>query len=243
MGSSEFTTLNWGQELEARPDCHQGATYTELTTSRWSPDTEVEARLPTAWQDEGQEFLERSRSRPLNTQVIQPNCTAVERIILEQLGELHLKVDHLTAMVQSLSANRTQDHHSLSNDHDQILPISTLEDLNVLDERLPRDIDFKKSVTAKLSITGGNSVKKTVWRVCRKVFSPQLATQLNWCGRGQKTGIRTRPVKEIILSAVLGNGALSSVTEAETEMAIQNWLRLSQDRVRGRRRQRTEEDA
>ncbi|KAL0993186.1 hypothetical protein UPYG_G00104460 [Umbra pygmaea] len=89
-------------------------------------------------------------------------------------------------MVQSLSTNRTQDHHSLSNDHhslsndhDQILPISTLDDLNVLDERLLRDIDFKKSVTAKLSITGGNSVKKTVWRVCRKVFSPQLATQLN----------------------------------------------------------------
>ena len=55
--------------------------------------------------------------------------TAVEKILLEQL-----KVDHLTAVVQSLSTNRAQDQQPPSNEHNQILPISTLEELNTLDE-------------------------------------------------------------------------------------------------------------
>ena len=75
---------------------------------------------------------------------------AVERIILEQLGELHLKIDHLTAIVQSLSTNGAQRQQPQSNDHDQILPISTLEELNNFDERLAQDSDFKKCVVCSL---------------------------------------------------------------------------------------------
>ena len=41
-----------------------------------------------------------------------------------------------------------------------------------------------------------------------------------------------------LVVAVLRNGALAMVTEAEVETAIQNWLRLSQDRLRGQRRER-----
>ncbi|XDV14338.1 hypothetical protein PO909_014609, partial [Leuciscus waleckii] len=211
--------------------------------------------------------------------------TAVERIVLEQLGELHLKLDNLTTIVQSLTQNRAVQQES-HDDYQNVLPISTLEELNSFDEKLRQDADFKKHMIAKLSITGGNSIKKTVWRVCRKVFTPELATQLNWVGRGEKTGIKSRPVREILLCkfysnnpimgdfinipvsytivlkslhttadvvhlivffplnifscivAVLRNGALAMVTEAEVETAIQNWLRLSQDRLRGQRRER-----
>lgn len=85
--------------------------------------------------------------------------TAVERIVLEQLGELHLKVDHLAANVQSLCQNRTQNQQPQSNDYDNLLPISTLEELNCFDERLRQDNDFKKHVVCLLIlgvvITGG----------------------------------------------------------------------------------------
>lgn len=76
--------------------------------------------------------------------------TAVERIILEQLGELHIKVDHLTAIVQSLCQNRAQDQQPQSNDYDHLLPISTLHELNSFDEKLCRDGDFKKHVVCSL---------------------------------------------------------------------------------------------
>ncbi|XP_073715705.1 uncharacterized protein [Misgurnus anguillicaudatus] len=241
MDSSQRMTSNLSLELSSsETECHQRPTYTELTTVRRRPG-EVEARHPTPLSDAGLDFSEQSRHRLPNThQLIPTNCTAVERLVLEQLGELHLKVDHLTATVQSLCQNRAQNQQPQSSDYDHLLPISTLEELNRFDEKLRQDIDFKKHVIAKLSITGGNSVKKTVWRVCRKVFSPELATQLNWCGRGQKTGIKSRPVHEILQLSVSKNGALPHITEAEIETAIQNWLRLSQDRLGGRRRQRPE---
>ncbi|KAL1250610.1 hypothetical protein QQF64_018406 [Cirrhinus molitorella] len=94
-------------------------------------------------------------------------CTAVERIILEQLGELHIKVDHLTAIVQSLCQNRFQDQQAQSNHYDHLLFISTLHELNSFDEKLCRDGNLKKYVIA------------------------EFATQLKWCARGQKTGIKS----------------------------------------------------
>lgn len=77
--------------------------------------------------------------------------TAVERILLEQLGELHLKVDHLTTIIQSLTANRLQDQQQSNNEgNDQVLPISTLEELNSFDERLGQDSDFKKRMVCSV---------------------------------------------------------------------------------------------
>lgn len=238
MESSQSMASEIRSELEVRreTDCHPSPSYTELTTVSWRPN-QVEAQHLTA--DDRPGFPEHQRYRlPDTSQCIPTNCTAVERIILEQIGELHIKVDHLTTIVQSLCQNRVQERHVQTNDYDHLLPISTLHGLDSFDERLLRDGDFKKHVIAKLSITGGNSVKKTVWRVCKKIFTPELATQLNWCGRGEKTGIKSRPVHEVLLFSILRNGALTHITEAEIETAIQNWLRLSQDRLGGRRRQR-----
>lgn len=78
--------------------------------------------------------------------------TAVERIILEQIGELHIKLDHLTLIVQSLRQNRAQEQQPQSNEFDHIFPISTLQELNCLDERLLRDGDFKKHVVCSLML-------------------------------------------------------------------------------------------
>ncbi|XP_061536637.1 uncharacterized protein LOC133404604 [Phycodurus eques] len=99
---------------------------------------------PTAVSD-GLRTFQRPRSLLPNThQIIPSNCTAVERFIVEQLGELHLEVDRLTATLQSLSANRAPDRPPRSNDYGKSLPISTLEELNNFDERLCRDRNFKK---------------------------------------------------------------------------------------------------
>ncbi|KAJ7988598.1 hypothetical protein DPEC_G00325210 [Dallia pectoralis] len=59
---------------------------------------------------------------------------------------------------------------------------------------------------------------------------------LNWCGRGQKTGLKSRPIHQVLLSAVLRNPAQQNSTEADVEMTVRNWLRLSRDRNGGRQR-------
>ncbi|KAJ8014661.1 hypothetical protein DPEC_G00017960 [Dallia pectoralis] len=117
-----------------------------------------------------------------------------------------------------------------------MLPLLTLQDLENFDDQLRADSTFKKKVITKLSLSGGKNLKETVWRVCTKIFDQNLSTQLNWCGRGQKTGLKSRPIHQVLLSAVLRNPAQQNSTEADVEMTVRNWLRLSRDRNGGRQR-------
>ncbi|KAL1277161.1 hypothetical protein QQF64_023834 [Cirrhinus molitorella] len=55
----------------------------------------------------------------------------------------------------------------------------------------------------RLSISGGPNMKKTVWRICSKVFSSEVARQLNWCGRGDKRGIRKSNIGALLLVFIL----------------------------------------
>ncbi|KAM9410464.1 uncharacterized protein KZ484_002511 isoform 2-T3 [Pholidichthys leucotaenia] len=190
-----------------------------------------------SWKVNMDSFLSPISQLPNTNQPIPANCTATERMILEQLEELHFKMDHLMAILLN-SGNRAHNEDTPNDTSIFSLPLSTVEELDTFDQRLQQDSSFKKCVIAKLSMSGGDSVKKTVWRVCGKVFSPDLATQLNWCGRGKKTGIKSRPIQEILISSILRHPALNHATEAEVESGIKNWLRLSQDRLGGRQRQR-----
>ncbi|XP_063057841.1 uncharacterized protein zgc:113423 isoform X2 [Engraulis encrasicolus] len=160
-------------------------------------------------------------------------CAAVEKFLMEQVGELHLKMDHIIELLQS--------RHPGARDTDTILPmlpLATMDDLHDFDWRLQSDSTFRTQVINKLSLSGGKNIRETVWRVCSKAISQNLATQLNWCGRGQKTGLKSTPIHQVLLSAVLAN-PVGNYTEAEVETAMKNWLRLSGDRDGGRQRRRT----
>ncbi|ROL45233.1 hypothetical protein DPX16_17844 [Anabarilius grahami] len=56
----------------------------------------------------------------------------------------------------------------------------------------------KNTVVNRLSISGGPNLKKTVWRICSKVFSTNVARQLNWCGRGDKRGMRKSNIGSLL---------------------------------------------
>ncbi|KAG5271588.1 hypothetical protein AALO_G00181720 [Alosa alosa] len=66
-----------------------------------------------------------------------------------------------------------------------------------------------------------------------KDLSSRSINQLNWCGRGEKTGLKSRPIHQVLLSSVLKNPAQQNSTEADAEMTVRNWLRLSRDRNGG----------
>lgn len=60
-------------------------------------------------------------------------------------------------------------------------------------------VRFFYSQVSMLSLSGGQTLKKMIWRVCQKVFAPHLAVQLNWCGRGHKRGVKNSRVREVII--------------------------------------------
>ncbi|XP_051998243.1 uncharacterized protein si:ch211-67e16.4 isoform X1 [Xyrauchen texanus] len=159
-------------------------------------------------------------------------CTRVERAILESQGEMDMKINHLTALVQSFMGNRRLALPLLMEDEqgDCVLPLTSMEDLDRLERRL-MDRSMMQKLVNRLSISGGQTMKKTIWRICNKVFSSSVAKQLNWCGRGDKRGIRRTNIGVLIIAAAMRNNGLLAPNEAEAEKCIKDYLRLAPGRA------------
>ncbi|XP_059387591.1 uncharacterized protein LOC132121867 [Carassius carassius] len=127
-------------------------------------------------------------------------CTPVERTILEALNELDMKINHLTSVVQSLAANNRSSAPVVDSE-DDVFPLTTMEELDKLERQLSEKAMMQKMVN-RLSISGGHTLKKTIWRICSKVFGP-VAKQLNWCGRGEKRGIRKTNIGALLIDKCL----------------------------------------
>ncbi|XP_052395258.1 uncharacterized protein LOC127943105 isoform X3 [Carassius gibelio] len=155
-------------------------------------------------------------------------CTPVERTILEALNELDMKINHLTSVVQSLAANNRSSAPVVDSE-DEVFPLTTMEELDKLERKLSEKAMMQKMVN-RLSISGGHTLKKTIWRICSKVFGP-VAKQLNWCGRGEKRGIRKTNIGALLIGAAMKNPVLPSPTEAEAEKHIKDYLRLAPGRM------------
>ncbi|XP_067299357.1 uncharacterized protein [Pseudorasbora parva] len=157
-------------------------------------------------------------------------CTSVERAILETLQKMDVKINHLTSLVQSLVGNRRFLPQIQDDDEDGIFPLVSTEDLDRLEQSL-LDRGFMQRMVNRLSISGGPTMKKTVWRICFKVFTTNVARQLNWCGRGDKRGIKKSNIGSLLIASAMRNPVLLSPTEAEAEKFIKDFLRLAPGRV------------
>ncbi|XP_048049296.1 uncharacterized protein si:ch211-67e16.4 isoform X2 [Megalobrama amblycephala] len=157
-------------------------------------------------------------------------CTAVERAILESQGEMDWKINHLTALVQCLVGNNSFEPPLQMEEEDCVLPLMSMEDLDRLEQRL-LDKGMMQKLVNRLSVSGGQTMKKTIWRICNKVFALNLAKQLNWCGRGDKRGIRKTNIGALIIAAAMRNNVLLTPTEAEAEKCIKDYLRLAPGRT------------
>ncbi|XP_058642459.1 uncharacterized protein si:ch211-67e16.4 isoform X2 [Onychostoma macrolepis] len=159
-------------------------------------------------------------------------CTAVEKAILESQGEMDWKINHLTALVQCLVGNKhfVPPLQMEDEEEDCVFPLLSMEDLDRLEQRLLDRGTMQKFVN-RLSVSGGQTMKKTIWRICTKVFASNVAKQLNWCGRGDKRGIRKTNIGALIIAAAMRNNVLLSPTEAEAEKCIKDYLRLAPGRT------------
>ncbi|CAM4487369.1 unnamed protein product [Leuciscus chuanchicus] len=152
------------------------------------------------------------------------------RAILETLEKMDMKINHLTSLVQSLVGNRRILPQMQNDEEDDVFPLTSIEDLDRLEQSLV-DRGFMQRMVSRLSISGGPTMKKTVWRICFKVFTTNVARELNWCGRGDKRGIKSSNVGSLLIASAMRNPVLLSPTEAEAEKYIKDFLRLAPGRV------------
>ncbi|XP_072555057.1 uncharacterized protein [Paramormyrops kingsleyae] len=149
-----------------------------------------------------------SRTQLPTGQLVPSQCTPTERILLQMLGELQSQVQHMTEIVTQIP---TLLGYSPGNAplttcaEDGRFPLQDTEDLNNVEMQL-ENVEFKNKLVSKLSLAGGQTLKKTVWMICGKVFDPQLAVHLNWCGRGDKTPMKNTKIVNVIIQSALWNG-------------------------------------
>ncbi|KAJ8910982.1 hypothetical protein NQ315_003675, partial [Exocentrus adspersus] len=64
------------------------------------------------------------------------------------------------------------------------LPLTTLAELQQLEEDLQRKADLQENLLNYLQFIGGNDYKTCVFRVCEKVFTNYVAQFCSWTGKG-----------------------------------------------------------
>ncbi|XP_017539054.1 uncharacterized protein LOC108411816 isoform X2 [Pygocentrus nattereri] len=107
-----------------------------------------------------------------------------------------------------------------------VFPLNSVETLEDLEKRLLNN-GLKQRMTNTLSLSGGHTMKKTIWRIASKVFTTNLAKSLNWCGRGHKRGLKQTACGQLIIAAAGKNPTLPAPTEAEAEKCLKDYLRLA----------------
>ncbi|XP_062864209.1 uncharacterized protein LOC134325932 isoform X5 [Trichomycterus rosablanca] len=155
-----------------------------------------------------------------------PNQCA-HRTVLEALRKMDLKINYLTSLVESLVCGRRILPPQQQDDEDlNVIPLDSVEALENLEERLLSN-GLKQRMINMLSLSGGHTMKKTIWRIASKVFTPNLAKSLNWCGRGDKRGLKQTACGQVIIAAVMKNPVLPAPTEAEAENCLKDYLQLA----------------
>ncbi|XP_065664922.1 uncharacterized protein LOC136086646 isoform X1 [Hydra vulgaris] len=84
------------------------------------------------------------------------------------------------------------------------LAVKTLLDLKTLEKNI-KNKEYAQSVSNYLGVTGGLNVNDTTRCVLEKVFTNNLAKQLNWAGRCNKTGVKNLQVVHCVKDVVLKN--------------------------------------
>ncbi|XP_062846253.1 uncharacterized protein LOC134326808 isoform X3 [Trichomycterus rosablanca] len=163
----------------------------------------------------------------LSRRFIPNQCAPVDRTVLEALREMDLKINYLTSLVESLVGGRRILPPQQQDDEDlNVIPLDSVEALENLEERLLSN-GLKQRMINMLSLSGGHTMKKTIWRIASKVFTPNLAKSLNWCGRGDKRGLKQTACGQVIIAAAMKNPVLPAPTEAEAENCLKDYLRLA----------------
>ncbi|XP_062306438.1 uncharacterized protein LOC134011017 [Osmerus eperlanus] len=140
---------------------------------------------------------------------------------------MDIRIGHLTSMVESLVQGGHRGQPQQEDDCLQI-PLMDTEALDSFEEHLQSSENRKKMINV-LSQSGGQTIKKTVWRIAQKMFANGLAKQLNWCGRGEKRGLKASRCASVVIGAAMRNPMVHA-TEAEAEKCLKDFLRLASGR-------------
>ncbi|XP_049334585.1 uncharacterized protein LOC111193616 isoform X2 [Astyanax mexicanus] len=155
-----------------------------------------------------------------HAQGVLPHVSAVDRTVLEALREIDLKIGYLTSLESFIGGRRILPTQQLAGEEEvNFIPLNSIEDLENMEERLQNN-ELRQRMISMLSLSGGASMQKTIWRIASKLLTADLAKNLNWCGRGNKRGLKKTLFGQMIIGAAMKNPILPAPTEADAEKCL-----------------------
>ncbi|KAM9408455.1 uncharacterized protein KZ484_000688 [Pholidichthys leucotaenia] len=137
----------------------------------------------------------------------------------------------LTNLVNSLVAGNIRPVEQLP---DNItLPLTTVEQVDELEERLSRDSAFVSVLENHLGLIGGTDVKETTRRILTAGLAPEVQRKFVLMGSQTKRKFDELKLKKVICNAVRRN-ALTKTTDAEIRAEVKTFLQTAGDRNGGR---------
>ncbi|XP_055853566.1 uncharacterized protein LOC129917196 [Episyrphus balteatus] len=102
---------------------------------------------------------------------------------------------------------------------ENLLPISTHEQLDSLEEKIGTDPAFRRSLIRKLSTFGGLSASKTMRTISKCMFGDELLAQYSWYGTNSKKKFDSyKLIFEVVVEAVRERFPSFSDTEGASYM-------------------------
>ncbi|XP_034553692.1 uncharacterized protein LOC117822870 [Notolabrus celidotus] len=172
-------------------------------------------------------------------------CSAAQQHILTLLEHIKEQQMQLAAAVNNLAARIGTETPVAEIPHNISIPLATMSEVEGLEEWLKdaRHSLAKQNMISALGAVGGQNTKRVTWNILSRIYSDNVAKQINWKGVNGKKGFKEMVTRSLIIRAVRKNHSTIGATDSEIDSCVIRWFNLASDRGGGRRDRAKAKDA
>ncbi|XP_054709158.1 uncharacterized protein LOC129218863 [Uloborus diversus] len=161
---------------------------------------------------------------------------AILRNVISIKNRIKNLEDHniaLEAKVNELDCVKRDKTENLPNDLSKLLPLSTFDEFNMLEEKLSDEMT-RKQLVSYLQRVGGTGFRQVATLVLKKLFTDALAAKFSFLGQRGKLSFKTSRICSIIFENATSTN-LSGATEENVTKVVADWLRHANSRDKRKR--------
>ncbi|XP_070169624.1 uncharacterized protein [Polyergus mexicanus] len=114
--------------------------------------------------------------------------------------------------------------------------MKSLDDVRNIEQQLKHDETFKKQVKSELYFCSHNTMKKTVTKIMKILFTDEVAAKFSWTGQKEnKQKFETLFLWKIIFGVI--RSKFKGVSEGDVSAPLKIWLSHAQDRIKNKRQE------
>ncbi|XP_011707617.1 PREDICTED: uncharacterized protein LOC105462610 isoform X2 [Wasmannia auropunctata] len=160
-------------------------------------------------------------------------CDECRDYIRKELKRLSRQMYAIEALLKEENGVRGRGNEIVAEDLLPPLPLMTLQQFYQCENQLKIDTDMRKQFEHMICRIGGSTGKQFIKNTLPQIICNELGTQISWIGQKSAVGFKSTSISKLIIDSVMKR--LPGSTSAELEIAIQEWLRRSGDRIRSAR--------